>query len=73
MAKNKDQEFKDFLVSARKKIRPGMTNAPVWVLQKAGRRIWNPKGKRTWKEAGLGKLYRKRKHRAKASKRRQKE
>jgi len=73
MAKNKDQEFKDFLVSARKKIRPGLTNAPVWVLQKAGRRIWNPKSKRTWKQADLGKLYRKRKHREKAAKRRQKE
>ena len=73
MAKNKDGEFKEFLVSARKKIRPGMTNAPVWVLQKAGKRIWNPKSKRTWKQVDLGKLFRKRKHRENASKRRQKE
>jgi len=47
MAKNKDQEFKDFLISTRKKIRPGLTNAPVWVLQKAGKRIWNPKRKKS--------------------------
>ncbi len=73
MAKNKDGEFKQFLVSSRKKIRPGLTNAPVWVLQKAGKRIWNPKSKRTWKDADLGKLYRKRKHREKAARRRQKE
>ena len=73
MAKNKEQDFKEFLVSSRKKIRPGLTNAPVWVLQKAGKRIWNPKSKRTWKEVGLGKLYRKRQHREKASLRRQTE
>lgn len=73
MAKNKDAEFKEFLISSRKKIRPGLTNAPVWVLQKAGKRIWNPKSKRTWKDVDLGKLYRKRKHREKASLRRQKE
>ena len=73
MAKNKEGEFKEFLVSARKKIRPGMTNAPVWVLQKAGKRIWNPKGKRDWTEVDLGKIYRKRKHREKAALRRQHE
>ncbi len=73
MAKNKDQEFKDFLISTRKKIRPGLTNAPVWVLQKAGKRIWNPKSKRTWKQVGLGNLFRKRKHREKAALRRQRE
>ena len=54
MARNKDEEFKDFLIAGRKKIRPGMTNAPVWVLQKAGKRIWNPKSKRTWKNVDLG-------------------
>ena len=65
MAKNKDSEFKEFLISARKKVRPGLTNAPVWVLQKAGKRIWNPKSKRTWKQVDLGKLFRKRAHRPK--------
>lgn len=73
VAKNKDSELKQFLVSSRKKIRPGLTNAPVWVLQKAGKRIWNPKSKRTWKNVDLGKLYRKRKHREKAATRRKKE
>jgi len=73
MAKNKEQDFKDFLISSRKKIRPGLTNAPVWVLQKAGKRIWNPKSKRTWKDVDLGKLWRKRQHREKAALRRQRE
>ena len=73
VAKNKDSELKQFLVSSRKKIRPGLTNAPVWVLQKAGKRIWNPKSKRTWKNVDLGKLYRKRKHRERAATRRKKE
>jgi len=70
MARNKDEEFKRFLISARKRIGSGMTNAPVWVLQKAGKRIWNPKAKRTWKEADLGGIYRKRKRREKRRKRR---
>jgi ribosomal protein L39E len=73
MARNKDGEFKQFLIGARKKIRPGMTNAPVWVLQKAGKRIWNPKAKRSWKTVDLGKMYRERKHKQKAALRRQKE
>jgi len=73
MARNKDSELKEFLISSRKKIRPGLTNAPVWVLQKAGKRIWNPKSKRTWKDVDLGKLFRKKKHRQKISLRRQKE
>lgn len=73
MAKNKDEEFKEFLISSRKKIGPGLTNAPVWVLQKAGKRTWNPKSNRSWKEVGLGIKYRKRKHMEKASKRRKKD
>lgn len=73
MARNKDSEFKEFLISSRKKIRPGLTNAPVWILQKAGKRIWNPKSKRTWKDVDLGKLFRKKKHREKAALRRQRE
>ena len=73
MAKNKEQEFKDFLIASRKRIGPGFTNAPVWVLQKAGKRIWNPKAKRAWKEVDLGKMYRRRKHKEKAALRRQNE
>lgn len=61
MSSKKDEEFKRFLISARKKIGPGMTSAPVWALQKAGKRIWNPKQHRNWKEVDLGKKFRKRK------------
>ncbi|HZX34146.1 MAG TPA: hypothetical protein VFF09_02080 [archaeon] len=59
MSRNKDSDKKEFLISARKKIGPGVTNAPVWILQKAGKRIWNKKGKRHWRSTELGKLYRK--------------
>ncbi|MBN1941016.1 MAG: hypothetical protein JW772_02430 [Candidatus Diapherotrites archaeon] len=68
MAKNKDSEFKEFLISSRKKIGPGLTNAPVWVLRKAGKRIWNPKQKRHWKNVDLGMLYRKKKKKQNAAK-----
>ena len=73
MARNKDKEFKDFLISRRRSTGPGLTNAPVWVLQKAGRRIWNPKGKRTWKDADFGHQFRTQKKRAARSRRRPKE
>jgi len=59
MARNKDESFKEFIISARKKIGPGLTNAPVWILQKAGKRIWNKKAKRHWRRADIGKLYKK--------------
>ncbi len=49
MSKNKDQDFKDFQISERKKIGSGLTSAPVWLMQKAGKRLWNAKQKRTWK------------------------
>ena len=55
----KDLEEKEFLISARKTIGPGVTNAPVWVLQKAGRRIWNKKAHRHWRSTKLGKLFKK--------------
>ena len=61
MTSRKDEDLKQFLISARKKIGPGLTNAPVWVLQKAGRRIWNPKSRRNWRETSLGKEFKKRK------------
>tara|TARA_Y100000310_G_scaffold327497_1_gene393960 strand:- start:146 stop:340 length:195 start_codon:yes stop_codon:yes gene_type:complete len=60
MGSNKSKEKKQFLISARKKIGPGLTNAPVWVLQKAGKRIWNPKAHRNWRETSLGKEFKKR-------------
>ncbi len=61
MAKNKEKEFKEFLISKRKSIGPGFTNAPVWAIQKKGERIWNPKQKRTWKNIDIGKMYKKKK------------
>ena len=65
MSSRKEQGLKKFLISERKKIGPGYSNAPVWAMQKKGERIWNPKQKRTWKQVGLGKLYRKRKNKNK--------
>ncbi len=61
MAKHKEKEKKDFFISARKKIGPGLTSAPVWIVQKKGERVWNTKQKRQWKNVGLGKLYKKQK------------
>lgn len=49
MARHKEEEFKDFMISERKKIGSGLTNAPVWLMQKAGKRLWTTKQKRTWK------------------------
>jgi len=49
MARHKTEEFKDFMISERKKIGSGLTNAPVWLMQKAGKRLWATKQKRTWK------------------------
>ena len=54
MARHKEKEMKDFMISERKKIGSGLTNAPVWLMQKAGKRIWNPRQKRTWKTIDLG-------------------
>jgi len=59
MARYKEKEKKDFLISARKKIGPGISNAPVWIVQKKGERVWNTKQKRHWKNVDLGKLYKK--------------
>lgn len=61
MSAKKEKEFKEFLISSRKKIGPGLTNAPVWVLQKAGKRIWNKKQKRHWRKADLGKMFKRKK------------
>ena len=55
----KTEEEKEFLISARKEIGPGVTNAPVWILQKAGKRIWNKKAHRHWRTTELGLLFKK--------------
>ncbi len=61
MASNKTKDKKEFLISAREKIRPGLSGAPVWAMQKSGDRIWSAKAKRNWKNIDLGKQYLKRK------------
>ena len=61
MSSNKEKEKKDFLISTRKSVSAGATSVPVWILQKAGKRIWNPKQKRHWSMTSMGKDYRKRK------------
>lgn len=57
MARNKDKEFKEFLIAQRKKVGPGYMNTPVWIIQKAGKRIWNRRQKRNWKETEFGSQY----------------
>ena len=60
MARNKEKALKDFLISVRKRVSPGVTSAPVWVLQKAGKRIWNKSAKRHWRKTEFGLKFRKR-------------
>lgn len=55
----KTQEEKEFLIAQRKKVGPGLTNAPVWIMQKAGKRIYSTKARRHWRETSFGHLFRK--------------
>ncbi|GEM_PF-1493599 len=50
----KDSELKEFLIATRKRIGTGMTNAPVWVMQKKGDRIYNKVAKKHWRETDMG-------------------
>jgi len=59
MSSNKDPKFKEFLAGRRKSIGSGLGSAPVWVFQKANKRIWNPVQKRQWKLCDFGKKFRK--------------
>ncbi|MBI2597697.1 MAG: hypothetical protein HYW50_00705 [Candidatus Diapherotrites archaeon] len=59
MSKNKSSEEKDFLISKRKSIGAGLTNAPVWAMQKAAKRIWNKRAKRHWRQTDFGNLFKK--------------
>ncbi|MEM0360392.1 MAG: hypothetical protein QXK06_03620 [Candidatus Diapherotrites archaeon] len=61
MSSTKEEKFKEFLISERKKIGSGITSAPVWIMQKAGKRVYNRRQARSWKEADFGSRYRKRK------------
>jgi hypothetical protein len=64
MSSNKTKEFKKFAISTRKKITPGITNAPVFAMQKKRKRIYNTKGKRHWRGIDLGKMFTKKNRRA---------
>jgi len=72
MSSHKSEEFKKFAISTRKKIGPGVSNAPVWVFQKAGKRIWNSKQKRKWSDVDMGDLFKKSELKKKQAKRRKK-
>ena len=57
MSRNKDKDLKDFLRAQREKVGTGYTGAPVWVMQKAGKRIWNKKQKKNWRTTEFGHEY----------------
>ena len=57
MAHNKSREKKEFLIAQRKKIGPGYLNTPVWIIQKAGKRIWNRRQKRNWRTTEFGQQF----------------
>jgi ribosomal protein L39E len=59
MSRNKSREKKEFLFAQREKIGKGFTGAPVWVMQKAGKRIWNKTSNRHWRRTKMGHLYKK--------------
>ncbi|MCX8189686.1 MAG: hypothetical protein N3F05_00440 [Candidatus Diapherotrites archaeon] len=59
MSSNKEKKFKDFIISKRRSIRPGIGSTPVWIFQKANKRIFSSKQKRSWKTCEFGKEYRK--------------
>ena len=57
MARNKSRDKKEFLLAQRTKVGPGYLNTPVWIIQKAGKRIWNRRQKRNWKQTEFGQQY----------------
>jgi len=54
MTSKKTAEKKTFLRTARNKTPKGLFAAPVWVMQKTGKRLYNDKSKRTWKRTEFG-------------------
>lgn len=54
MTRNKSEKKKEFLISIRGRTGASITNAPIWVLQKAKKRIYNIKGKRHWRRTAFG-------------------
>ncbi len=61
MTSKKERELKEFLISERKKTSAGITVAPVWVMQKANKRLYNTRQSRHWTDTDFGKRYRKKK------------
>lgn len=59
MSSHKDHQMKKFIISTRKKITAGLTNAPVFAMQKKRKRIYNQKGKRHWRNIDLGLMFKK--------------
>jgi len=57
MAVVKTSEKKEYLRAQREKVGTGFTGAPVWVMQKAGKRIWNKKVRRHWRRTDFGHDY----------------
>lgn len=58
MGKARDKGEKEFFIAIRKKVGSGVTNAPVWAMQKKGARIWNKKQKKHWRQTDFGNDYR---------------
>lgn len=59
MSTHKDQKMKKHIIATRKRITPGLTNAPVFAMQKKRARIYNKKAKRHWRAIDMGALHRK--------------
>lgn len=57
MSRNKSGAFKNYLIKKRKKVKPGLTGSPVWVMQKTGERFWNNRQKRNWRRTEFGLEY----------------
>jgi ribosomal protein L39E len=74
MGSRKSKEEKDFLVTVRRKHSDRLSPAPVWVIPRAGKRLFNRKQLRNWRETALslefekqkkktsGKKYKKKQH-----------
>jgi ribosomal protein L39E len=54
MSSNKSEELKTHLRTSRNKTPKGIFAAPVWIMQKIGKRIYNDKAKRNWKRTEFG-------------------
>lgn len=61
MTSKKEKELKEFLICERKKTSAGIAVAPVWIMQKANKRLYNTRQSRHWSDTDFGKRYRKRK------------